>query len=45
MDGHRDKSFKTGLSQGLERLPVKKEEVAELGGAVEDDHEENPVIL
>ena len=45
MDGHRDKSFKTGLCQGLERLPVKKEEVAELGGAVEDDHEENPVIL
>ena len=45
MDGHWDKGFKTGLRQGLERLPVKKEEVAELGGAVEDDHEENPVIL
>ena len=45
MDGHGDKSFKTGLCQGLERLPVKKEKVTELGGAVKDDHKENPVIL
>ena len=45
MDGHWDKGFKTSLRQGLERLPVKEEEVAELGRPVEDDDEENSVIL
>ena len=45
MDGHWDKGFQTGLRQGLERLAVKEEEVAELCRPVEDDDEENSVIL
>ena len=45
VDGHWNKSFKTGLCQGLKGLTVKEEQVAEPCRPVKDNNNENSVVL